>query len=199
MREALLGVVGLCMGMTIASGVVAFIISLGIVPRFAGITRSATRVRLYEDCSMVGAVLGNLLFLYQEALPLGNAGLAVYGSFSGIFLGSWVVALGEVVNIYAILVRRIGLVKGIGLVILSMALERLLVETDSPYVLPDIPWEGSRKSLGRVRNSSLLLPRIIEEIARLKRLPPETVEAAVLENTRRVFRLPEAAEQQEGR
>ena len=70
-------------------------------------------------------------------------------------------------------------------------LERLLVETDSPYVLPDIPWEGSRKSLGRVRNSSLLLPRIIEEIARLKRLPPETVEAAVLENTRRVFRLPD--------
>lgn len=69
----------------------------------------------------IGAVLGNLLFLYQEALPLGNAGLAVYGSFSGIFLGSWVVALGEVVNIYAILVRRIGLVKGIGLVILSMA------------------------------------------------------------------------------
>ena len=58
MREALLGAVGLCMGMTIASGVVAFIISLGIVPRFAGITRSATRVRLYEDCSMVGAVLG---------------------------------------------------------------------------------------------------------------------------------------------
>ena len=38
---------------------------------------------------------------------------------------------------------------------------------------------------------SLLLPRIIEEIARLKRLPPETVEAAVLENTRRVFRLPD--------
>ena len=70
-------------------------------------------------------------------------------------------------------------------------LERLLVETDSPYVLPDIPWEGSSKSLGRVRNSSLLLPRIIEEIARLKRLPPETVEAAVLENTRRVFRLPD--------
>lgn len=125
MREALLGAVGLCMGMTIASGVVAFIISLGIVPRFAGITRSATRVRLYEDCSMVGAVLGNLLFLYWEALPLGNAGLAVYGSFSGIFLGSWVVALGEVVNIYAILVRRIGLVKGIGLVILSMALGKV--------------------------------------------------------------------------
>ena len=126
MREALLGAVGLCMGMTIASGVVAFIISLGIVPRFAGITRSATRVRLYEDCSMVGAVLGNLLFLYQEALPLGNAGLAVYGSFSGIFLGSWVIALGEVVNVFAIMARRVGLTKGAGLVILSLAVGKIL-------------------------------------------------------------------------
>lgn len=35
MREIFLGMLGLCMGTTIASGVVAFIISLGIVPRFA--------------------------------------------------------------------------------------------------------------------------------------------------------------------
>ena len=84
------------------------------------------QVRLYEECSMLGAVLGNVVFLYQRALPLGNPGLAVYGSFSGIFLGSWVVALGEVVNIYAILIRRIGLVKGIGLVILSMALGKVV-------------------------------------------------------------------------
>lgn len=109
------------MGIVIASGVVAFIISLGIVPRFAGITRTASKVRLYEDSSILGAIVGNLIFLYQGALPFGIIGLVVYGTFSGIFLGSWVVALGEVVNIYAILIRRIGLVKGIGLVILSMA------------------------------------------------------------------------------
>ena len=135
MREIFLGMLGLCMGTTIASGVVAFIISLGIVPRFAGITGSAAQVRLYEECSMLGAVLGNVVFLYQRALPLGNPGLAVYGSFSGIFLGSWVVALGEVVNIYAILIRRIGLVKGIGLVILSMALGKVV-----PYFCRIILW-----------------------------------------------------------
>ena len=49
MREIFLGMLGLCMGTTIASGVVAFIISLGIVPRFAGITGSAAQVRLYEN------------------------------------------------------------------------------------------------------------------------------------------------------
>lgn len=118
--------VGLCSGITIASGVVAFIISLGIVPRYAGITKTADRVQLYEDSSVLGAVLGNLWYLYQGKLPFGTIGLAVYGIFSGIFLGSWIVALGEVVDIYAILVRRMGLVKGIGLVILSMAVGKVI-------------------------------------------------------------------------
>lgn len=121
-----LGFFGLCFGVVIASGVVAFIISLGIVPRYAGITRTAERIRLYEDSSMLGAVLGNLCFLYNGILPFGTAGLVIFGIFSGIFLGSWIIALGEVVNIFSILARRIGLTRGVALVIFSMALGKML-------------------------------------------------------------------------
>ena len=56
MREIFLGMLGLCMGTTIASGVVAFIISLGIVPRFAGITGSAAQV---DEIIMLGKVLAH--------------------------------------------------------------------------------------------------------------------------------------------
>ena len=66
MREIFLGMLGLCMGTTIASGVVAFIISLGIVPRFAGITGSAAQVRLYEECSMLGRCLAMWFFCISE-------------------------------------------------------------------------------------------------------------------------------------
>lgn len=121
-----LGFIGICAGIVIASGVVAFIISLGIVPRYAGITRTARSVRLYEDCSMLGAFLGNILFLYGGRLPVGNIGLAVWGLFSGIFLGSWIIALGEVVNIFSIMARRIGLTRGIGIIIIAMALGKTL-------------------------------------------------------------------------
>ena len=121
-----LGFIGICAGMVVASGVVAFIISLGIVPRYAGITRTAQRVKLYEDCSMLGAFLGNILFLYGGNIPVGTAGLAVLGLFSGIFLGSWIIALGEVVNIFSIMARRIGLTKGIGIIIIAMALGKTL-------------------------------------------------------------------------
>ena len=91
MREIFLGMLGLCMGTTIASGVVAFIISLGIVPRFAGITGSAAQVRLYEECSMLGAVLGNVVFLYQRALPLGIRDSQFTEAFPEFFLeaGWW--------------------------------------------------------------------------------------------------------------
>lgn len=121
-----LGFLGICFGIVVASGTAAFIISLGIVPRYAGITRTAQNVRLYEDCSMLGAFLGNVLFLYSGRLPLGNVGLAIYGIFAGVFLGSWIIALGEVVNIFSIMARRIGITKGIGLIIIVMAVGKTL-------------------------------------------------------------------------
>ena len=121
-----LGFLGICFGIIVASGAAAFVISLGIVPRYAGITRTAQNVRLYEDCSMLGAFLGNVLFLYSGRLSLGNAGLAIYGVFAGVFLGSWIIALGEVVNIFSIMARRIGITKGIGLIIIVMAVGKTL-------------------------------------------------------------------------
>lgn len=121
-----LGFLGLCFGIVVASGAAAFIISLGIVPRYAQITKTAKRVHLYEDCSMLGAFVGNVLFLYSGRVSLGNMGLAVYGIFAGIFLGSWIIALGEVVNIFSIMARRIGITRGIGWIIIVMAVGKTL-------------------------------------------------------------------------
>ena len=121
-----LGFLGLCFGIVVASGAAAFIISLGIVPRYAQITKTAKRVQLYEDCSMLGAFVGNVLFLYSGRVSLGNMGLAVYGIFAGVFLGSWIIALGEVVNIYSIMARRIGITRGIGWIIIVMAVGKTL-------------------------------------------------------------------------
>ena len=75
---------------------------------------------------MLGAFVGNVLFLYSGRVSLGNMGLAVYGIFAGIFLGSWIIALGEVVNIFSIMARRIGITRGIGWIIIVMAVGKTL-------------------------------------------------------------------------
>ena len=69
-------------------------------------------------------------------------------------------------------------------------LDKLLVETDAPFILPYCKDVIQPKLLRRARNTSLILPAVIEKIAELKELPTEVVERAVFENTIRLFSLP---------
>lgn len=74
----------------------------------------------------------------------------------------------------------------------AVPLEALLVETDAPYIRPDISHlPGTGKQRKKVRNSSLILPAVIEKIAFVRGEAPETVEEAIFRNTLRVFQLNE--------
>ena len=64
-------------------------------------------------------------------------------------------------------------------VIREVPIERLMVETDSPYMAPE-PFRGRR-------NSSLYIYRMAEKIAEIKGMPVEDVERITTENGRRLF------------
>ena len=100
---------------------------------------------------------------------------------------------------------KLGLHIGIGGVLLNPArnerlkaavpmipLERIVIETDSPYVLPYCKDVLPPKLVRRARNSSLILPRVIDEIARLKGVSSEEVERVTAENAIGLYRLPVA-------
>ena len=61
----------------------------------------------------------------------------------------------------------------------AIPLERILLETDSPYMAPE-PYRGKR-------NSSLYLPYVVEKIAEIKGISTEEVERVTEENARRLF------------
>ncbi len=69
-------------------------------------------------------------------------------------------------------------------------LDRILVETDAPYILPYCKDVLPTKLLRRTRNTSLILPAVIEKIAELQGIAAEEVEMATVENTIRLFSLP---------
>ena len=60
-------------------------------------------------------------------------------------------------------------------------MEYLVLETDCPYLAP-VPFRGKR-------NSSLYLPYVVQEIARIKEIPEEEVVRITEENARRLFRI----------
>ena len=69
-------------------------------------------------------------------------------------------------------------------------LDRLLVETDSPFILPACKGIAPGKVLRRTRNTSLILPDVICRIARIKGIAPQQAAEQIWENTVRLFGLP---------
>jgi len=123
-KEALMAVIGVSCGLSVAGGLFALIIALGLVAEFADKTHTARHIFWYEDAVAAGGILGNLISIYPLAIPAGGWGLGIFGLFAGIFVGAWAMALTEIINIIPIVTRRIDMRRGIGLALLSMAAGR---------------------------------------------------------------------------
>ena len=69
-------------------------------------------------------------------------------------------------------------------------LDRILVETDAPFILPYCKDVIQPKLLRRARNTSLILPEVIKKIAVLKDISADEVELATTKNVIQLFNLP---------
>ena len=119
--------VGLSAGAAASAGVFALITVIGILPRWAGHTRTARHVSLYEWSVILGGTAGNLIFLLQPSLP-GKEILeaAAAGLFMGIFVGGLIMSLAEVLDVFPILLRRGRIQSGIPWMVLSIGIGKML-------------------------------------------------------------------------
>ncbi|HJA67071.1 stage V sporulation protein AB [Lachnoclostridium sp. An169] len=120
--QCLLAVIGISGGVAVAAGLFSFIVELGVVADFADRTHTGEHILLYEDCVALGGILGNLVYVFQIRIPLGDPLFAVYGIFAGIFTGCWAMALAEILNVYPVFMRRLKIVRYMTAFVISMAL-----------------------------------------------------------------------------
>ncbi len=142
-RYLFLAFVGLCSGLFVSGGVFTVLLSVGLIPRFAGKTNTANRIFLYEEMVIWGLLFGILCSIFLERLPIGQmlvegnfiseAGLVrwgtvfliVYGLFAGIFVGSLAIAIAEMLDSIPIFTRRIGFRIGLGIVMTTIAIGKI--------------------------------------------------------------------------
>ena len=122
MRWILLWLMGVSFGLVTSAGVFALITVIGIIPRLAGKSRTASHVRLYEWTIILGGVLGNLQYLLETRLTFGQAGLGIFGLGCGIFVSCLVMSLAETLDVFPIMIRRTGMKVGLPWLVLAFAL-----------------------------------------------------------------------------
>lgn len=120
-KEIFLGFVGLASGTAVSAGVFSFFISLGVIPRIIGKSRTANDILIYENVVLLGGAFGNLLSLFSLRVPWGIGLVAVFGLSAGVFTGCLAVALAEVLNAFPIMFRRFRIKEGLSWILFFMA------------------------------------------------------------------------------
>ncbi|WP_173916248.1 stage V sporulation protein AB [Halobacillus sp. Marseille-Q1614] len=102
-------VIGLASGIAVGTGFVAFITVLGIVPRLMQLSQTASKIIWYEVAIIFGVFAGIYLSFGDSPIHMAVPGLVLWGLFHGAFVGMLAAALTEVLNVFPLLFKRIGI------------------------------------------------------------------------------------------
>lgn len=126
MQIIFLGLIGLCAGVFVASGLCAVLTSVNVIVRISHKTKTQDRIRLYENCILLSAVFFTFVYLLEPDLQLhailAEIVYAVLGLFFGIFVGCLAVSLAEALDASTISFRRIKLTKNTKYILWALAL-----------------------------------------------------------------------------
>lgn len=103
--------IGLASGLAVGSGFIAFLMVLGVIPRLIQLSRSIKLIHLYGPCAIAGSLFGVYMSFTSTTWDQPLIVLGVWGVFHGIFVGMLAAALTEVLNVFPILSKRIGVDK----------------------------------------------------------------------------------------
>ena len=101
--------IGAAWGITVGAGYVAFLTVFGIIPRLTQLTKTGSKIHSYEWSVVCGAVCGTFLFLREPSFSISSFILIAMGLAGGIYIGMIAAALTEVLNVFPLLAKRVGM------------------------------------------------------------------------------------------
>ncbi len=148
LKQILLAIIGVSSGLIVSAGVFTVLISVGLIPRFAGKMHVARKIFVLEEMVVLGTLTGGFFSIFSEWgmvgklvrehqlfggsategvwNMIGTIFLIMFGVFAGIFVGCLALAIAEMLNTIPVFARRIGFRHGLGIAILTVALGKLI-------------------------------------------------------------------------
>jgi len=147
LKQVLLGIIGVSSGLIVSAGVFTVLISVGLIPRFAGKMHVARKIFVLEEMVVLGTLVGGFFSVFSDWGMIGEfvrghklfgisategiwsliatVVLIIFGVFAGIFVGCLALAIAEMLNTIPVFARRIGFRHGLGIAILAVAFGKL--------------------------------------------------------------------------
>ena len=147
LKQFFMGICGLSFGFLASAGVFTVLVSVGLIPRFAGKMHVAKKIFALEEAVVFGTLTGGFFSLFSDWgnigklvterqllgsntdniwKIIGNIFLIVFGVFAGMFVGCLALAIAEMLNSIPIFARRIGFRHGLGVAIAAAACGKLI-------------------------------------------------------------------------
>lgn len=101
--------IGFGAGIVVGGGFVAFITVLNIIPRLTQLTETYYLIKVYSAAIILGLLFGTVLSFFPIVFNQSLVTLIVWGTLHGIFNGMLAAALTEVLNVFPVLSKRVGL------------------------------------------------------------------------------------------
>ncbi|UOQ42652.1 stage V sporulation protein AB [Halobacillus salinarum] len=117
--------IGLASGIAVGTGFVAFLTVLGIVPRLMQLSHSVSKLRFYESAIIAGVFAGIYLSFGEHSINITTVGIVVWGLLHGLFIGMLAAALTEVLNVFPLLFKRVGIESFLFPLMMAIALGKI--------------------------------------------------------------------------
>lgn len=102
-------IIGLGGGLAVGGGLVAFLTVLGVIPRLMQLSKTGYLSYYYQTVVVIGSLFGVFLSFEWFKFSFPEWMLSIWGFAHGIFVGMLAAALTEVLNVFPIITRRIGM------------------------------------------------------------------------------------------
>lgn len=147
LKQLFMCVCGLSFGLLASAGVFTVLVSVGLIPRFAGKMHVAKKIFALEEAVVLGTLIGGFFSVFSDWWQIGafvsetqlfgshtdsiwkvigTLFLIAFGVFAGMFVGCLAFAIAEMLDSLPIFARRIGFRHGLGVAVTAAACGKLL-------------------------------------------------------------------------
>jgi stage V sporulation protein AB len=101
--------IGIAGGVAVGGGMVAFLVVLDVIPRLAQIAKTPNRIHALEMAVVSGVIFFTIADVFNWKFHMAPLSSACFGLLAGCFVGMLAGALTEVLNVFPIMAKRLGI------------------------------------------------------------------------------------------